>query len=131
MPNWVKNILEVYGDEAEFIKMMDDIKRADSPLHFHNIWSSGYAFINDDGHLEFDTAWSAPKTAVQELAAKYPNLSFVYNWADEDYGANTGNIEYRNGRPEFEYYPDKFSKDDEAIYNCCWNPHGKKNTEEK
>lgn len=131
MPNWVKNILTVYGDENEFSKMMDDIKSEDSQLAFHAIWNTCEATVNDDGNLEFDTAWSAPEKAVTELAAKYPELSFIYKWADEDHGANTGHIEYEDGMIAFEYYPDKFSKDDYEIYAYCWKTNPDANDEEE
>lgn len=65
----------------------------------------------DGEHLKFQTAWSCASPIIAALAEKYPDLSFEYLWADEDFGNNTGKKEYENGEEIFSSIPQGGSKE--------------------
>jgi hypothetical protein len=45
-----------------------------------------------DTILRFDTAWSMPFPVIEELSKKFPTDEIRVRWADEDTGANTGDL---------------------------------------
>ena len=47
--------------------------------------------------IQFDTAWSCPIPVLEVLAAKFPEVEFVCEFADEDIGSNQGTLTFRNG----------------------------------
>jgi len=47
--------------------------------------------------IYFLTAWSAPEPVMDALAAKFPDVSFTLEYADEDVGSNAGVIRYDKG----------------------------------
>ncbi len=47
--------------------------------------------------IYFQTAWSAPEPVMDALAAKFPDVSFMLEYADEDIGHNAGIIRYAKG----------------------------------
>jgi hypothetical protein len=47
--------------------------------------------------LKFQTAWSMPYKFFQHLAARFPNVGFVIEFADEDIGHNCGTATYQGG----------------------------------
>lgn len=65
----------------------------------------------DGEHIEFQTAWSRADPVIHTLAEQYPDLSFEYMWADEDFGYNTGKKEYENGEEMFCDIPPGGSKE--------------------
>jgi Ferredoxin-like domain in Api92-like protein len=50
-----------------------------------------------DTELHFDTAWSAARPIFAALSARFPDLAFMVEYADEDIGRNAGVLRYRNG----------------------------------
>jgi len=44
--------------------------------------------------LYFETAWSAPEPVMDALAARFPDVPFMLEYADEDIGANAGVLRY-------------------------------------
>jgi hypothetical protein len=76
----------------------------------------------DGKTLQFLTAWAPPTPIVEKLAAMYPDLDFVHQWADEDIGYNCGEIEYHNGSPDGEFYPTGQEAVDYA--NGLWGFYG-------
>lgn len=76
----------------------------------------------DGKTLQFLTAWSPPTPIMEKLAAMYPDLDFVHQWADEDIGHNCGEVEYHNGTPDGEFYPTGQEAVDYA--NGLWGFYG-------
>lgn len=56
--------------------------------------------------LRFQTAWSAPEPILHKLSEIYPEVTFFHRWADEDFGYNVGEREYRNGEVVSETFLD-------------------------
>ncbi len=50
-----------------------------------------------DGTIAFYTAWNAPIPVIEELSERYPHVSMMLEYADEDVGSNVGRITYRAG----------------------------------
>lgn len=48
--------------------------------------------------IYFETAWSPPVPVMDALAARFPDLRFMLEYADEDIGSNAGVIRYAKGR---------------------------------
>ena len=87
--------------------------------------------------IKFDTAWSAPEPIYQKLAEMFVDYDVRIQWADEDYGYNTGDAIFDAGEfcasyPEngsdaamelyFETHPysrDEMHKDEDG--NWVWN----------
>ncbi len=67
-------------------------------------WNS-YDNIKGDGAFVFCTAWSAPHPVIEELSARYPEICFTHEWADEDIGNNCGRREYLDGECVEDYEP--------------------------
>lgn len=88
-----------------------------SVAHWGTKWNSygydaEYTRKNFDGeHIEFQTAWSRTDLVIHALAEQYPDISFEYLWADEDFGYNTGKKEYENGEETFCHIPPGGSKE--------------------
>ena len=51
-----------------------------------NAYESSYR----EGAVRFQTAWSAPLPVIVALGRKFPTETIVLEWADEDFGCNTG-----------------------------------------
>jgi hypothetical protein len=47
--------------------------------------------------IEFQTAWNQPEPVIEQLSRMFPDAQFRHAWADEDIGANAGEIVYQNG----------------------------------
>jgi hypothetical protein len=53
---------------------------------------------NFDGcTVKFLTAWSSVSDLMKKLSSMFPDIRFDYKWADEDFGHNTGEAEFRHG----------------------------------
>lgn len=67
---------------------------------------------SDNGdEIVFCTAWSTPVNAMQLLSAKYPEIEFRIQYADEDFGHNVGEYHLMNGYIIHEYIPKGGSKE--------------------
>lgn len=51
----------------------------------------------EDGYMTFLTAWSGVPQIVQKISEKFPDVPVHYSWADEDFGYNTGRLEFLAG----------------------------------
>ena len=60
-------------------------------------WSAYDTEIVEDNTIIFNTAWSRAMPIISKLAEMYPDISFEYQWADEDFGVNVGMAEFENG----------------------------------
>ena len=50
-----------------------------------------------ENKIVFQTAWNAPYPIMKKISEMYPNIEISHDWADEDFGQNCGNAEYKNG----------------------------------
>lgn len=70
-------------------------------------WNSYENFYDEDMKtLSFQTAWSAPRPVIKQLAKRFPDVRFTHEWADEDMGYNVGTAEYADGKVKSENIPD-------------------------
>ena len=64
--------------------------------------------------ISFDTAWSAPIPVIRKIAQMFPDFSGTFNWADEDFGYNSGYAFINQGEISGDYYE---GGSEEAIQN--------------
>jgi hypothetical protein len=87
--------------------------------HWGCKWNASESSV-EGNTIEFQTPWSPAVAAIGELSAQHPNLSLVYEWADEDIGNNVGKAVFANGDVvSCEFYDDCSSKAIEAA-NKLW-----------
>jgi len=60
--------------------------------------------------LEFDTAWGSVIMLMEKLSAHFPDISFIYKYADEDTGSNCGQGIILNGSAVMRF-PEHQSRD--------------------
>lgn len=65
--------------------------------HWGTKWNAYSQNEIDLNLIVFDTAWSCPIPVLKALAAKFPEVEFVCEFADEDIGANQGTLTFRKG----------------------------------
>ena len=56
--------------------------------------------------IVFNTAWSSVPAIVQKISEKFPDVGIEYAWADEDFGSNTGLLEFKDGAVQRVYIPE-------------------------
>ena len=61
--------------------------------------------------IAFNTAWSAVPKVVQCISERFPEVEMEYAWADEDFGSNTGMLEYKNGEIRSVFIPEDRTKE--------------------
>ena len=52
----------------------------------------------DDGHCEFETAWSCPIGVLEMLSERFPDDDIAVTYADEDIGSNCGTFTLKAGK---------------------------------
>lgn len=69
-----------------------------SNAHWGTKWNA-YEFSGcaERGVVRFCTAWWAPHPVIEKLAERYPEMTLIHRWADEDIGQNCGERIYRTG----------------------------------
>ena len=60
-------------------------------------WNAYSQKIFEPNLIMFNTAWSCPIPVLEALAAKFPEVEFVIEFADDDIGSNQGTLIFRNG----------------------------------
>ena len=137
MPNYVRNILRINGENVQAVR--DFVRGPYSVFDFNQIipepencsdwygwrvenwgtkWNAIDAEIIADG-FNFDTAWAAPLSVIKKLSALFPKITFNLTWADDDAGQNCGQITYENGDESDWYYPDR-TEEVAEMYQECW-----------
>lgn len=66
-----------------------------------------------------DTKWEPPLRAMEQLSGSFPDIEFAIIWAGESLD-QTGEIQYKDGRESFWYYPEEDSDDARSIYDRIW-----------
>lgn len=87
-------------------------------------WGTKWNSCNNNSDLEtrtiiFSTAWSCPIPIVIALAKKFPDIDFVWKYADEDTGSNTGKITYKDNNLDITEF-ENGSAEAYAMYVECW-----------
>ena len=73
--------------------------------HWATKWNAAEVCIDADSQqIRFDTAWSFPEPIAYALAKKFPEVDFVWTYADEDYGHNAGCFEKTGDEVFFDRY---------------------------
>ena len=60
-------------------------------------WNSYNNEQTGDNVFEFETAWSGVPDLICEMSKEFPGIKFLYDFADEDTGANCGSFIFDNG----------------------------------
>ena len=87
-------------------------------------WGTKWNSCDNNSDLEartiiFSTAWSCPIPIVIALAKKFPDIDFVWKYADEDTGSNTGKITYKDNNLDITEF-ENGSAEAYAMYVECW-----------
>ena len=64
-----------------------------------------------DNELKFFSAWGAATPVIEQLSRMFPDATFQHQWADEDIGANVGDVTYSDGAYVEWDVPMDFSKE--------------------
>ena len=78
-------------------------------VHWGTKWNA-YGFEDNtaekpSSELYFQTAWDAPHALLTRLSEMYPDVTFEYEWADENIGSNCGSKKLLNGEILDEFFP--------------------------
>lgn len=60
-------------------------------------WNSYSNKKEDDNIFTFETAWCSVPEIIRQMSLQFPEIEIVYEYADEDTGANTGVYLFKNG----------------------------------
>lgn len=60
-------------------------------------WGSYSCEKLEENIFTFETAWSSVKGILKVMSSKFPTVTFVYEYSDEDTGSNCGKVVYLNG----------------------------------
>ena len=83
-------------------------------------WNASDVMVDEDSQtFAFTTPWSAPIKIIEAFAKIVPDMSFVWTFADEDRGNNTGKVLCEDGELFGGYDPDG-SSDALENYAYCW-----------
>lgn len=64
-------------------------------------WNSSDCENISENMFDFTTAWSGVPNLIDLMSKEFPEITFVYEYSDEDTGCNCGIGKYRNGQIEF------------------------------
>lgn len=60
-------------------------------------WNSSSCENEDSNVFTFETAWNGVPLIVEAISKRFPDVGFIYEYADEDTGCNTGVYSLKNG----------------------------------
>lgn len=92
--------------EAEKAKAMENIKKYGAPTWYEwacQNWGTKWnAYSTPDKRdrvdtIYFQTAWSLPFPVILALSKKFPAVTIIVSYADEDIGSNLGKFSIKNG----------------------------------
>lgn len=115
------------GDEEEKL-FGEDTWYEWSIKHWGTKWN---AICKDDADkctydtIYFQTAWSGVPKLIYLLFGRYPDLKFIYEYADEDFGQNCGRyVLTKNYKEREKIIPENGSKQAFDLAQSLWdNPH--------
>lgn len=70
--------------------------------HWGTKWNTYSCEKESDDVYTFETAWSGVPQMIEQMSMLYPEVSFEYEYSDEDFGYNCGRGIFRNGVLEFD-----------------------------
>jgi len=119
---WVMNEKkdeDIFGSNRCITQQMsDDMKKKYGADNWYdwaiNNWGTkwnAYDIHIVDDQVTFHTAWSTPFRAMVKLSEAFPDVVISVRYYDEDFGANVGEYELRNGQLEDENVPDNGSEE--------------------
>lgn len=102
---------------ADFMTAMQNIKDHGHPTWYE--WSNenwgtkwnAYSQRSEGDALRFDTAWSYPRPVFLALSKQHPDVSIFVEYADEDTGANCGQVLFQRGEIVTQHVPQNGSKE--------------------
>lgn len=65
--------------------------------HWGTKWNTYEPVKVSDNTFEFQTAWNGIPAIIKEMSKNFPDVYFIYMYADEDTGSNTGMGIFYNG----------------------------------
>lgn len=74
-------------------------------------WNAYDQFEIDEQTIEFNTAWGTPYELLVNLSAMFPEVEFVVEYADEDFGYNVGTYTLEGGEETDSNIPSGGSKE--------------------
>ncbi len=87
--------------------------------HWGTKWNACNTYL--DGNLVcFDTAWGPPVAVIEKFAKKYPQLSIVHEYAEEQIAFFCGRHEYTNSEVTLRNDYPEFSKEAYELYFDMW-----------
>lgn len=73
--------------------------------HWGTKWNAYDCTHNNTAHeFEFLTAWCSPEPVIKKISERFPDITIVHRWADEDVGYNVGEREYLAGKVTLDDY---------------------------
>lgn len=87
--DWYEWRMKNWGSEwnANCRESLDNVRIVKGPVK--KSYQMAYPFL---------TPWTVPQPIPKALSKRFPGVTFRLQYADEDEGANTGFVEYENGR---------------------------------
>ena len=76
------------------------------------------------GTYTFNTAWAPPVPVIRRLATIFPDITFKWKWADEDYGNNLGEAWFTDGTVSWRRLIEEGTKEALAFAKEVWDDHG-------
>lgn len=111
----LKNDLEAFEKGKQYY---ENIQKYGAPTWYewcNSNWNTKWPAYEqeqiDSNTIQFLTAWSGVPDLLCVLSEKFRELSFDYEYADEDYGHNVGHFVIENGSFIEEHIPDGGSKE--------------------
>lgn len=76
------------------------------------------------GRYIFNTAWAPPVPVIRRLATIFPDITFTWKWADEDYGNNLGEVKIAGGHVSHRRMIEEGTKEAVAFAKEVWDDNG-------
>lgn len=73
-------------------------------------WNALDAYV-EGNTIGFETAWSGVPELISKVSERFPKVAFKYRWADEDFGCNLGEYNFKVGVVISSYIPDACSEE--------------------
>lgn len=78
--------------------------------HWGTKWNAYDCECDEEAHVfTFLTAWDGVPELIRLMSEKYPDVSIVYKYADEDIGYNVGMMCFVGGKQQDEFIPEEGS----------------------
>jgi len=75
------------------------------------------------GSYIFNTAWAPPVPVIRRLATIFPDITFTWQWADEDYGNNLGEVKITDGHVVYRRMIEEGTREAVAFSKEVWDDY--------